>query len=266
LAYPALIAVDLDGTLLTSRSVLPRRGAKIIRKAVRSGARVVLATTRISEFVRGICRSLRIDEPMICSNGAEIWAGPKGPLWCYRTIPMDIAREIAEMAASNGWNLWMAARPAGHNPAVTTSVDGRVTTLQRALPEVLVGEPVAMFSGHPQAIQRIVDLCERRQNRCHTEVYFDASEKPYSIGIFAWGADKGTSLKLVMEKLGVGKERVMAIGDNNNDLLMFQQAALSVAMGNAPASVKNAASVVAPTNDEEGVAWAIGEFVLSKGR
>ncbi len=55
---------------------------------------------------------------------------------------------------------------------------------------------------------------------------------------------------------------VMAIGDNLNDLAMFPYARLSAAMANAPDAVKQQATVVAPSNDDEGVAWAVKTFVL----
>ncbi len=53
-------------------------------------------------------------------------------------------------------------------------------------------------------------------------------------------------------------KRVMVIGDSDNDVSMFRVAGLAVAMGNAPVQVKAEASIVVPTNDEDGVAWALG--------
>ena len=57
--------------------------------------------------------------------------------------------------------------------------------------------------------------------------------------------------------------QVMAIGDNLNDLPMFSRARISVAMSNAPNQVKRGATAVAPSNDDEGVAWALKEFGIS---
>ena len=54
----------------------------------------------------------------------------------------------------------------------------------------------------------------------------------------------------------------VAFGDNLNDLEMIQAAGLGVAMGNAHADVKRAARIVAPSNDEEGVAAVLWTHVL----
>ena len=75
----ALIAVDLDGTLLTSERALAPEGARALVQAAQSGVRVVLATTRNPGSVREFCRALQIDDPIICTSGAQVWASPDGP-------------------------------------------------------------------------------------------------------------------------------------------------------------------------------------------
>ena len=79
---------------------------------------------------------------------------------------------------------------------------------------------------------------------------------------FPVSADKGTALRFVAKKLEIPLEQVLAIGDNPNDVPMFEAAGVSVAMGNAPLQVREAATTVGPSNDDEGVAWAIRKFAL----
>ena len=57
----------------------------------------------------------------------------------------------------------------------------------------------------------------------------------------------------------------MAVGDGGNDLQMVQHAGIGVAMGNAVPEVLRAAKMVAPTNDEGGVAAAIGHVLCAQG-
>ena len=56
-------------------------------------------------------------------------------------------------------------------------------------------------------------------------------------------------------------ERIAVIGDYMNDLEMFKVAGTSVAMGNAPQEVKQAADMIAPSNDKSGVAWALNQLL-----
>lgn len=93
-------------------------------------------------------------------------------------------------------------------------------------------------------------------------VAVDLDGTRHSLGIFAPQADKGTALALVLDRLAVKKEQALAVGDNPCDVAMFPYARVRVAMANAIDEVKQRASAVAPSNDNEGVAWALETFVL----
>jgi hydroxymethylpyrimidine pyrophosphatase-like HAD family hydrolase len=95
---------------------------------------------------------------------------------------------------------------------------------------------------------------------CYTETYHRQDGETHSLGVFALGADKGTALALVLDRLGVEPEGAMAIGDNRNDLPMLAYVGCSVAMSNAPDEVKERVKVVAPSNDQEGVAWVLTRY------
>ena len=71
------------------------------------------------------------------------------------------------------------------------------------------------------------------------------------------GVNKGASLAGLMERLGLVPEEVMAIGDSGNDVSMLSYAGLPAAMGNADPQLKALAKLVLPTNEEDGVAWAL---------
>ena len=68
--------------------------------------------------------------------------------------------------------------------------------------------------------------------------------------------------RILSESCGVPLENIMALGHGDNDAEMVETAGLGIAVANARESVKKAAGVVAPSNEECGVAWAIDEYVL----
>jgi hydroxymethylpyrimidine pyrophosphatase-like HAD family hydrolase len=82
----------------------------------------------------------------------------------------------------------------------------------------------------------------------------------------AAGVSKGAAAERLAARLGVAREQVMALGDGGNDLAMVEWAGLGVAMGNAAPAVRAAADVVAPTQAEDGAAWAIERYALNGGR
>lgn len=256
-----LIAVDLDGTLLTSEKALAREGAGLLKEAAREGKRVILATTRNPSSVLPFCRALDLRDPIVCTNGAQVWGSPDGPIWAYHSIPLEGALKIARLADKHHWELsttigkttyWrqrpgQALGPAAANIKVVTSNA-----------DAVVGEPVRMMTWQPEAVDGIRQLCRSElASQCYAETFYNPDGTIHALGIFALQANKGTALDLVLERLHLRPHHVMAIGDNMNDLSMFSRARISVAMANAPGEVKRKATIVAPGNDREGVAWAL---------
>jgi len=264
----ALVAVDLDGTLLTSQGSLAPQGAAALQRAAQQDVQIVLATTRNPRSVLPFCRTLGLADPLICTNGAQVWGSPAGPVWAHHAIPLEVALAIAGQADARGWELsttvgamtYWRQRPgqalgpiAPHLTVVPTNTDA------------VVGEPVRFLAHQPEAIKSLHVLCQSRfSGRCRTELFYQPDGSLHSLGIFAPQADKGTALALVLARLEIAQDRVMAIGDNLNDLPMFSYASLRVAMGNGVNQLKRAATAVAPDHDQEGVAWALETFVLGR--
>ena len=262
----SLIAIDLDGTLLTGARVLAPEGAGLLKEVAQKGVHVILSTTRNPDTVQPFCRELEIDAPLICTNGAQIWGSPDGPVWAYYTIPQAVALAIALWADGYDWELstTIGSMTYWHGrPGQTLGPISPNITIMGTNSAAISGDPVRILVSQPEAIASIRSLCQTKfAGQCRTETYYKPDGRVHSLCIFAPHADKGTALALICDRLGVERETVMAIGDNLNDLAMFRYARLSVAMANAPGAVKQKATVVAPSNDDEGVAWAVKTFVL----
>ena len=84
---------------------------------------------------------------------------------------------------------------------------------------------------------------------------------PINLEVSAPGINKGEGLKILGEKLGIGTKDMMAFGDSNNDAAMLQTAGVAVVMDNAYESVKEMADVIAPSNEEDGVAAVIEQML-----
>lgn len=262
----SLIAVDLDGTLLTGQHELAVQGAELLSQVARQGVRVVPATARNPGSTREYCRQLGICDPMICNNGAQVWASPDGPLWSDWVIPQEAAIELTCLADANNWELSVSVggmtywrrrpdeQPGPRSPTLTVVCTNT---------EMVVGSPVRILAHQPEAIAGLQALCEHRfRGICRAEIFLDRAGQPTSLGIFPAQAEKGSALRLVLERLQIEPDQAMAIGDNLVDLPMFTVARLGIAMGNAPDMVKRQATAVAPGNEEEGVAWAIRTYLL----
>ncbi len=264
----SLIAVDLDGTLLTSAGQVAPGGGRALTEAARAGVRVVLATTRNPNTVRHICQRLALRDPMICTNGAQVWGSPDGPVWLCDTIPRAAALRIVHLADEYGWELSTTIGDTAYWRQRPGQALGRLRPDVVIVPTnaaAMTGDPVRIIVNEAEAIIAIRTLCQTELfSQCHAETYYEPDGALHSLCIFAPGTSKGRALALVETQLNIPPAEVMVIGDNPNDLTMFPHARLRVAMGNAVESVKRQATAVAPSNDEEGVAWAVRRLVLGK--
>lgn len=102
------------------------------------------------------------------------------------------------------------------------------------------------------------DLTERFRGRLTV-----VSSKTNFIDLIAPGVNKWNGVKAVAALYGIGPEEIMCIGDNGNDVVMLRNAGLGVAVDNASDAAREAAKVVVPANDDDGVAKAI-ELALTE--
>ena len=265
----SLIAVDLDGTLLTSERTLAPEGARLLRRAHRQGVRVVLSTSRWPDTALELWRPLQIDDPVILTGGAQVWASPDGPSWAERSFDREIALAIARLADARGWEISTTVGATSYwrqRPGQPLGPYMPHVTVVSSNEAEIVGDPLRVLAFQPAAIEGIRALCEAEfAGRCQVELYAGADGVPHSLGVLAPGATKGAGLALVCAQTGIAPEAVMAIGDNACDLSMFPYAGVRVVMGNAPDDVRERAAsmgaIFAPSNDDEGVAWAVQRFV-----
>ena len=105
-----------------------------------------------------------------------------------------------------------------------------------------------------EAIKKIPDAYFERFN-----IYKSQS---HILEILPKDIDKGSAMRVVGDRLGLSKQQIMGIGDQENDLTLVTHAGFGVAMENAIHIVKEAADFVTKSNDESGVAYALRKFVL----
>jgi hypothetical protein len=77
-------------------------------------------------------------------------------------------------------------------------------------------------------------------------------------------ANKGGAVIAIANELGIPLRNVATAGDGDNDIAMFRESGLSIAMGQAPPEVHRAASHTTTSNGDDGLAWAIEEMILKR--
>ncbi len=259
-----LLALDLDGTLLRSDSSIDPRDLSAVRAASERGVSVVLATSRWPALSSQTAALLGLHAPQICHNGAEV-LDEEGRTLRQLLMPADAAATVT------------AVTDAGPFETFTSTADctywrsGHALDARRLPPGVVVcGRHADVVQAGATAILVFGDAGVDAVNRALAgrfqgvlNVADGYSETfPHYLSVTAEGGDKGSALELVRAHLGVAAEETMAIGDAGPDVPMLRAAGVGVAMGNAPAHVKEAADAVTAGNLEAGVAAALERFVL----
>jgi Cof subfamily protein (haloacid dehalogenase superfamily) len=265
-----LMAVDIDGTLLNSNSELTAHTQETIIKAVDKGLIFTIATGRPIIGVQPLGEQLGFDMPFITYNGAMVLTGKSKRIIFNQTMNPDDARMIFNKGDELGITtvLW------SNNRLYANRYDERVTEYAKisgATPEIaenkVFNEGVTKLIWYDE-VERINEIKNKvydmiNPGKTSEDSSFIAhTSRPY----FLEFVDRKASKAIAMEKLGkhynIKREEMIAIGDGFNDLSMIEYAGLGIAMGNAPDEIKNKASFVTLSNDEDGLAHAIEKFIL----
>ena len=268
-----LLALDLDGTVIGK----DRRVTDPVRAAVAAAqARnvcVTLVTGRMFRTALPFAKQLGLRDPLICYNGALVRHPRTDAVLHHTPMPGSLAADAIALLhgagtcviaciderlgiVENGSQFAGFVRRWGSPDGAHLFVASNLAEIARATPPTKL-----MFFGEPPLVER-----ELAHLTAHFGTGLSVVRSDVTLGeVTAPGLSKGLALAILARHLGVAREHVMAIGDEDNDVPMLQWAGLGLAMGNAPNSVQRIANAVIPSVEEDGVAWAIREYILGRG-
>ena len=264
-----LVATDLDDTLLRDDLTLSPRVIEAIRQAKEQGVYVTFATGRMPVSARPYAEQLGLDVPIITYNGAMIQEAISHKVLYRKVIPVELAREVVGFLLSEGQHLHMYRADQvfvqkmnewSEAYGLKTKVQVEEADLLKLLEEENEGVEKIIVFGDPAQLKIWRDkLLVRYPHKLHL-----TSSKPYFLEMNHPEVNKGDTLLNFAKGLGIKQEEIMAIGDSLNDLEMIRCAGLGVAVENAIQELKDIAKVITASNEEDGVAKAIENYVLRK--
>ena len=267
---PKLVALDIDGTLLTP---LPGSGfsaeevtpavREAIDRAVEAGCHVVLASGRAPLSMTWVLRQLELPRDpsdqmlVVASNGAVTFSFP--PMKVLSEVTFD-AREAVATVLEHVPDAAVAVEEHGVGYRVNRhfppgELDGEM--ILTPIADLVATEVSRVIIRDPDSTSEdFVALAET----------MGLQGTNYFIGWTAWldlapeGVSKASGLAEICERLGVDSSDVLAIGDGRNDIEMLEWAGRGVAMGQAPDEVKAIADAVTGTVEEDGAAVEINRW------
>jgi Cof subfamily protein (haloacid dehalogenase superfamily) len=265
--YPIkLVAIDLDGTLLTSSKQVSAQTVQALRCLPRSNVKVVIASARPPRSVRHIYRALGLDTLQINYNGALIWDEVRGRTVFHRPMSGSTVRQI--IAEARGLFEEVLVSCEVLDRWYTDRADQTYTTETGRMfkPDVIcdVDEfcdgPITklMLLGEPRIMRKLAPILSEQYGGIVTVLHADDD----LLQIMDKRVGKATALKKVSATYGIEPDEIMAIGDAPNDVGMLQLAGVAIAMDNAHPLVKKVADWIAPSNDDHGVHAALKRYGL----
>jgi Cof subfamily protein (haloacid dehalogenase superfamily) len=274
-----LLALDIDGTLLTPRGELTPRTRAAIDEAIERGVHIVLVTGRRFGSAYPLLQEFGLDVPLISHNGALNKDTRTFDTIELHPLEIDISRDIIRTARLHGTDMICCSdEPRGLGKIVIEGVSESNQSLMRYLnkyrdsvmevPDLVefVKEPPIqiMFSGHCAQMElfagKLLAVMGERIRLFKTRyLQYDLT----IIDAVSIRASKGDSLSRIADRHGIARAEVMAIGDNHNDLTMLEYAGLGVVMANAEEELKDMGFAITSSNEEDGVAEAIERYIIA---
>jgi Cof subfamily protein (haloacid dehalogenase superfamily) len=260
-----LVISDIDGTLVRSDKSLSEGVVEAVKRLRAAGVIFSLISARPPSGMLWIAQRLGLKAPIGAFNGGTIVASD-GTVQCAAHVPAPVAREVLALIDRPGvvpWvfarGVWHAARPdALHDPRERASANqepvygGDVAPLLDAVDKIVaVTDDMALMEEVEAQVGQAVGA---RATVVQSQAYY--------LDITALAANKGDGVASLARAYDVPLDQVAVIGDQRNDMAMFARAGLSIAMGQGPQAVREAATHVTASNDEDGVARAIDQILL----
>lgn len=262
-----LLAIDLDDTLLKDDLSISPYTLKVIEQVQARGVMVAISTGRMPRSAQNRISQLKLNFPIIACHGALIKENTSGEFIWRKVIDKDLAKIVLDKITEEKLYCQIYRKDDVFVQELNEWSDlcyhmSGIFPQKADFMEVLENEP----DGLEKIItigneERILQSFEHLHSIFKDRIYVTMS-KPIFIEMINVEANKGTALKYLAEHNNIPREEIMAIGDGLNDVEMIEYAGIGVAMGNADLRLKEKADYITASNEEEGVALAIEEFVL----
>lgn len=274
-----MIAIDLDGTLLSPSGEVTPRAKQAVRRALDAGLLVCFATGRNWTESKTVLEAVEHYDSAVFVGGAMVVDTKRQVVLHRMMMQPDLARELCGHleAAGHAVLALQDTGAAGFDYLVTgdIAVNDPTRHWMRVTAAKIVSVPRLADHPHPHTVRVGIvappaeaakvqwSLNEHFRDRIVCHSLFVPAYDVEVLEVFDPAVNKWEGLKLVAQRHGIGESEIVAIGDDVNDLPMIRHAGLGVAMGNARPEVLAAAKRVIGSNADEGLATFLEELVDS---
>jgi Cof subfamily protein (haloacid dehalogenase superfamily) len=263
----SLVLADVDGTLVTAEKVLTARAVAAVKALHTAGIAFAITSGRPPRGMAMLIDPLALQTPVAGFNGG-IFVEPDMTIMEEHVLTTMAATRAHDIILQHKMDVWIysgkdwfihnadaphVAREQSTVRFAPTVTDNFKNALSTAVKIVGVSDDLDL-----------VARCEKDVQEALGAGASAARSQPYYLDVTHPDANKGTVVTTLSKLLSVPTREIATIGDMPNDVLMFRNSGLSIAMGNASQEVQARADVVTASYDDEGFAKAIEQFILRR--
>ncbi len=261
-----LVIADLDGTIYHNKTI-SKETRNTIKQLTKDGYIFTIATGRHMTAAKSIIDSLDIKCPVICNNGAYVGIPNQNVLLHEVLIDEATSRDVAQKAldCNTSFLLYTTNR-------IVATLDAKEKLEKRIgdFPVHLV-DSCEMIDYIDEGILKVLIIEDDKDTFNNLYEYFSkyselsvvSSNKGF-IDIGNKNSSKGEALEVLCKFFNISLDQVLAVGDQENDILMLEEAKIGVAMGNASEAVKESADFITTTVEDDGFTFAINQIIFKK--
>lgn len=263
-----LIAMDLDGTLNNDQKVITEKTKAALMAAQRAGIVLALASARPSPGLfkeRDILSLQEYHGILMSYNGGRIVDAETGKVLFETAMDLAETKQVLRQLESlpvtpildDGVQFYVTDK-SGYKVDYECRNNNMVCTEVGNLADFLTFVPIKiLMSVQPEEIAQVQRQIAAMLPQSLTVV----QTAPFYLEVIPKVINKGQGIRDICRVLGIGTEEVIAFGDAENDIPMLCAAGMGVAMGNAAEVVKEAADMVTLSNNDDGIAFALQQFL-----
>jgi Cof subfamily protein (haloacid dehalogenase superfamily) len=259
-----LVLADVDGTLVTPDKVLTDRAIEAVSQLYKADIIFAVTSGRPPRGMAMLIDPLSLRGPIAAFNGGLIVKPDMSPIE-QKTIPEDLVAEIVAVMAQSV-DVWIyqdadwiiTDQHAPHVAKETSTVQFEAKVVDSLDGITARVEKITGVSDDHDLVAKVErDLADRFGDHVTAN-----RSQPYYVDVTHPEANKGGVVAYLAEHYGIDPSEIATLGDMPNDVSMFTPSGLSIAMGQAEDDVKNAATHVSASNQDEGFAKGIEDFIL----
>ncbi len=261
-----LVALDLDGTLLSNDKTIAGSTVELIQQAKRNGVRFTIATGRMSRGALRYAQELEIDIPIITYNGAMTRSPISEDIYHECKVPAERAIDAINLLRDEPVLRYVFLNDDVYTDTPHEWTDRYADLLGVTMNfvddtrELLIDDPTMLVFMVTELRARELTMLLKSELESQVKITNSAD---WFLDVLPVRSSKGSALAKLAGSLGIKREEVIAIGDNLNDLEMIEYAGLGVAVANAAEELKSAANYITTLPINEGVEEVLQKYVFS---